>query len=122
LIWIAVLTIFPGISGIFYFYSVFQIYRINRSKGIRQRILQLVFLNDISIFNLFYFRATKALPCLDGGEILMKQPETKEPKILTVKDEHIFFSLIEERMEQQGFELLDTFTPSVRSMAPAELT
>ena len=81
-----------------------------------------VFSDDVSIFNLFYYRATKALPCLDGGEILMKQPETKESKILTVKDEHIFFSLIEERMEQQGFELLDTFNPLARSMAPSELT
>lgn len=62
------------------------------------------------------------MPCLDGGEVSMRQHETKESKILTVKDEHSFFSLIEERLEQQGFELLDTYTPLVRSMAPAELT
>jgi len=59
---------------------------------------------------------------MDGGEVSMRQQETKESKILTVKDEHSFFSLIEEHMEQQGFELLDTYTPLMRSMAPAELT
>ncbi|MFC2166303.1 hypothetical protein ACFLT2_15065 [Acidobacteriota bacterium] len=51
----------------------------------------------------------------------MRQSETKESKILTVKDEHIFFSLLEERLEQQGFELLDTFNPLARSLTPAEL-
>ena len=61
------------------------------------------------------------MPFLDGGEVLMRQPKAKESKILTVKDENIFFSLIEEHMEQQGFELLNTFTPLVQSMAPAEL-
>lgn len=82
----------------------------------------MVFSDDVFILNIFYYRATKVLPCLDGGEALMRQPETKESKILTVKDEHIFFSLIEERMEQQGFELLDTFIPLARSMASTELT
>jgi hypothetical protein len=54
-------------------------------------------------------------------EALMNLPEAKESRILTVKDENIFFSLIEERLEQQGFELLDTFPPMSRVMAPAEL-
>jgi hypothetical protein len=75
-----------------------------------------------SNFNLFYNRATKDLLCLDGGEVVMRQQEEKESKILTVKDEHRFFSLLEERMEQQGFELFDTYTPFVRCMAPPELT
>jgi len=52
----------------------------------------------------------------------MKQPKATEPEILTVKDEDIFFSLIEERMEQQGFELLDTISPLAQSLPPAELT
>jgi len=52
----------------------------------------------------------------------MKQPKATESKILTVKDEDIFFALIEERMEQQGFELLDTFAPLPQSLVPTELT
>jgi len=52
----------------------------------------------------------------------MKQPKAAELKILMVRDEDIFFSLIEERMEQQGFELLDTISPLAQSMPPAELT
>jgi len=40
--------------------------------------------------------------------------ETKGSKILMVKDEKEFYSLIEERMEEQGFEVFETFPPLSR--------
>ena len=52
----------------------------------------------------------------------MRQTKTEKSKILTVKDEHIFFTLIEEHLEQQGFELLETFTPAAQRTDSAELT
>jgi hypothetical protein len=55
-------------------------------------------------------------------EVSMTQTKAQESKILTVGDEHTFFSLIEERLEQQGFELLDTFNSPVQRTASAELT
>ncbi|MBN1223603.1 MAG: hypothetical protein JXB23_10155 [Candidatus Aminicenantes bacterium] len=39
----------------------------------------------------------------------MQKSEKDESKVMTVRDERAFFSLIEERLERQGFELLDTF-------------
>jgi hypothetical protein len=39
---------------------------------------------------------------------LKEQKESKGSKILWVKDEKEFFSLIEERMVKQGFEVLET--------------
>jgi len=62
------------------------------------------------VFNLFLQGATKDLLGLEGSEALMQKKEKKEFEMLTVKDEKAFFSLIEERMERQGFKLLDTFT------------
>jgi len=60
-------------------------------------------------FNLFIQRATKDLLGLEGSEALMQKKEKKEFEMLKVKDERAFFSLIEERLEGQGFKLLDTF-------------
>jgi len=99
-----------------------QLLQIIRSKMILSSDMLAIFSCAVSNFNLFYRRATKALPCLDGGEVSMKQPKATESKILTVKDEDIFFALIEERMEQQGFELLNTFAPLPQSLVPTELT
>ena len=62
------------------------------------------------------------MPCLDGGEVSMRQTKAEESKMLTVKDEHIFFTLIEEHLEQQGFELLETFTPAAQRINSADLT
>jgi len=42
----------------------------------------------------------------------MQTLEKDESKIVTVKDEKTFFSLIEERLERQGYVLLDTFDQS----------
>ena len=39
---------------------------------------------------------------------MKEQMETKGSKILLVKDEKEFYSLIEERMEKQGFEVFET--------------
>jgi hypothetical protein len=47
----------------------------------------------------------------NGDHISMRQIKTEESKVLTFSDEHAFFTLIEERLEQQGFELLDTLSP-----------
>jgi hypothetical protein len=44
-----------------------------------------------------------------GGFALKEQMETKGSKILMVKDEKEFYCLIEERMEEQGFEVFETF-------------
>jgi hypothetical protein len=44
-----------------------------------------------------------------GGFALKEQMETKGLKILMIKDEKEFYSLIEERMEEQGFEVFETF-------------
>lgn len=44
-----------------------------------------------------------------GGFALKEQMETKGLKIFWVEDEKEFYSLIEERMEKQGFEVFETF-------------
>jgi len=49
-----------------------------------------------------------------GGFVLKQEQEMKGSKILFVKDEKEFFSLIEERMEKQGFEVFETSLPSPR--------
>jgi len=63
-------------------------------------------------FNFFLSGATKDLLGLEGSEALMQTLEKDESKIVTVKDEKTFFSLIEERLERQGYVLLDTFDQS----------
>ena len=55
-------------------------------------------------------------------EVSMKQTKAEELKVITVEDEHVFFALIEERLERQGFELLDTFSPLPQRETSAELT
>jgi len=45
---------------------------------------------------------------------LKEQLETKGSNILMVKDEKEFYSLIEERMEEQGFEVFETYPPLSR--------
>jgi DNA-binding response OmpR family regulator len=45
---------------------------------------------------------------------LKEQLETKGSKILWVKDEKEFYSLIEELMEEQGFEVFETSPPLSR--------
>lgn len=49
----------------------------------------------------------------------MQKKENKEFGVLTVKDEKAFFSLIEERLEKQGFQLLDTFSQPSRQVSLA---
>lgn len=43
-----------------------------------------------------------------GGFALKIQMEEKGSKILMVKDEKEFYSLIEERLEKQGYEVFET--------------
>ncbi len=45
-----------------------------------------------------------------GGFALKKKKQGKGLKILWAKDEKEFYSLIEERMEEQGFEVFETST------------
>jgi hypothetical protein len=45
---------------------------------------------------------------------LKEQKETKGSEILFVRDEKEFYSLIEERMEEQGFEVFETWPPVSR--------
>jgi len=40
---------------------------------------------------------------------LERQIETQEGKVLKLKDERDFYSLIDQRLKQQGFEVVDTF-------------
>lgn len=40
---------------------------------------------------------------------LERQIETQEGKVLKLKDERDFYSLIDQRLEQQGFEVVETF-------------
>jgi len=40
---------------------------------------------------------------------LERQIETQEGKVLKLKDERDFYSLIDRRLEQQGFEVVETF-------------
>lgn len=40
---------------------------------------------------------------------LERQIETQEGKVLTLKDERDFYSLIDQRLKQQGFEVVETF-------------
>jgi CheY-like chemotaxis protein len=49
-----------------------------------------------------------------GGFALKEQKESKGSKILWVKDEKEFYSLIEERLEDQGFEVFETSPPVSR--------
>jgi pimeloyl-CoA synthetase len=49
---------------------------------------------------------------LSGGFALKKHKEKKGSRILRVKDEKEFYTLIEERLEKQGFQLFKT-SPSV---------
>jgi len=45
---------------------------------------------------------------------LKEYKETKGSEILFVRDEKEFYSLIEERMEEQGFEVFETSPPLTR--------
>lgn len=45
---------------------------------------------------------------------MQQEREMKGSKILFVKDEKEFYSLIEERMEKQGFKVFETSLPSTR--------
>lgn len=40
---------------------------------------------------------------------LERQIETQEGKVLKLKDERDFYSLIDRRLKQQGFEVVETF-------------
>lgn len=40
---------------------------------------------------------------------LERQIETQEGKVLKLKDERDFYSLIDQRLKQQGFEVVETF-------------
>ena len=40
---------------------------------------------------------------------LERQFETQEGKVLKLKDERDFYSLIDRRLKQQGFEVVETF-------------
>jgi hypothetical protein len=68
----------------------------------------------LPVFNLYIPGATKNVLGLEGSEALMQKKEKKEFEVLTVKDEKAFFTLIEERLEEQGFQLVDTFNRSSR--------
>jgi hypothetical protein len=46
-----------------------------------------------------------------GGFALKEQKETKGSKILWVRDEKEFYSLIEERMQERGYEVVETGPP-----------
>lgn len=51
-----------------------------------------------------------------GGFALKEYMEKKGSKILKVRDEKEFYSLIEERLEEQGFEVLETSPPISREI------
>lgn len=67
--------------------------------------IELYFSGRSSIFK----NSHRLIKCFElGGFALKEQKESKGSKILWVKDEKEFYSLIEERMVKQGFEVLET--------------
>jgi hypothetical protein len=58
---------------------------------------------------------------LHGGFALKEQMETKGTGILFVRDEKEFYSLIEERMEDLGFEVFKTSPQLSRENDPIRL-
>ncbi len=62
-----------------------------------------------------FYDSPRLIVCLrDGGFVLKEQKEAKGSKILLVMDEKEFYSLIEERMEEKGFEVFETSPPPRR--------
>ncbi len=66
-------------------------------------------INLVSIF--FGFGRLTFLPERGEGNSEGEKMEAKVNRVITLKSEIDFFDLIEKRLEQQGFEVLETLTP-----------
>jgi hypothetical protein len=67
------------------------------------------------------YSSTKNVRFIHGGFALKEQMERKGSGILFVRDEKEFYSLIEERMEDLGFEVFNTSPPLSRESDPIRL-
>jgi hypothetical protein len=68
-------------------------------------------LKCISIF--FGFGRLIFLPARREGNSVGEKMEAKVSRVITLKSEIDFYDLIEKRLEQQGFEVLETLTPQI---------
>jgi hypothetical protein len=47
--------------------------------------------------------------------------EAKDQNVIKMKDEMDFFTMIEKKLEQQGFEVLETLPPDPQNVLPLEV-